>query len=109
MYPANLRRYQTWVDATVVLLACERFRRESGDWPEELDELVPAYLDAISADRYDGGSLKYRRTRETVAVYSVGEDEIDDGGVITEDYWTSHADLGVRLPQSARHVEATGQ
>jgi hypothetical protein len=96
-HPTVLRRYQTWVDATVVVLVCERFRREQGDWPEDLGQLVPAYLEQIPPDRYGGGTLKYRRMDDSVAVYSVGDDGTDDGGAITENYLEEPSDLGVCL------------
>lgn len=97
VYPKPLRRYQTLNESIVVLLGCERFRRANGDWPENLADLAPAYLEQIPPDRYGGGTLKYRRTDDSVAVYSVGYDGTDDGGAITENYLEEPSDLGVRL------------
>ncbi|MFL5515399.1 MAG: hypothetical protein ACJ8DJ_04530, partial [Gemmatimonadales bacterium] len=46
---------------TVVSLAAELYRADHGRWPEELNDLVPAYLPAVPADPYhdDGRPLGY--------------------------------------------------
>ncbi len=61
-------------------LAAERFRLARGRWPETLDELVPAYLDAVPEDPFDGKPLRYRRRPDGFTVYSIGENGRDDGG-----------------------------
>jgi hypothetical protein len=61
-------------------VAAERYRREHGDWPEALADLVPGYLPAVPLDPFDGEPLRYRRTDGGAVIYSVGEDDRDDGG-----------------------------
>ncbi len=48
--------------------------------PESLDNLVPAYMEFVSTDPFEGQSLKYRALETGFVVYSVGEDLTDQGG-----------------------------
>ncbi len=68
-------------DAARLAVALARFRLAHGDWPAALDELVPAFLDARPADRITGGPLRYAVRGDRPAVWSVGADRDDDGGV----------------------------
>jgi hypothetical protein len=62
--------------------AIERFRLANADrLPDRLDELVPDFLPAVLEDPMDGKPLKYRRLDKGYVVYSVGDDDQDDGGV----------------------------
>jgi hypothetical protein len=61
-------------------LAVERFRLEMRRCPESLGELVPAYLEVVLDDPFDGVPLRYRRLDGGYVVYSVGENGVDDGG-----------------------------
>lgn len=67
-------------NATVALLALERFRRNHAKWPEALNDLVPDYLDAVPIDPFDGKPLRYRHTDGKILLYSVGKDGEDDDG-----------------------------
>ncbi len=84
--PALMRTYQleTRCDAhrsvTRTALAAERFRLTQGRLPKTLDELVPAYLDVVPTDPFDGQPLRYRLLEKGFLVYSIGEDNSDDGG-----------------------------
>ncbi len=71
---AQLRTAQTAV-------AIERYRLSNGRLPETLAELVPAYLDAVPKDPFDGRDIRYIKRDAGFVVYSIGEDESDDGGV----------------------------
>ncbi|MEK6257529.1 MAG: hypothetical protein AABP62_02825 [Planctomycetota bacterium] len=71
-----------------VLLAAQVYRRDKGEFPESLDQLVPRYLEAVPLDPCDlnGGRLLYRRDSATNAVvWSVAEDGNDDGGAVESD------------------------
>ena len=61
-------------------LAIERYRLANGKLPENLAELVPAYLDAVPKDPFDGQELRYKRLEKGYVVYSIGQDGSDDGG-----------------------------
>src|SRR5262249_6607017 len=56
------------------------YRRQTGDWPRSLPDLVPNYLSAVPLDPFDAAQLRYRLTAEGAVIYSVGRDGRDDGG-----------------------------
>ncbi|MBC8116231.1 MAG: hypothetical protein H7062_17730 [Candidatus Saccharimonas sp.] len=88
--------------ALEALLAVQAFRREKGEFPESLDQLVPEYLGAVQLDPFDpnGGRLHYRRDTATNAVvWSVGKDGNDDGGTV-DDKTNASADVGFTLKVS---------
>jgi hypothetical protein len=88
MFPAldraaeAFRRKHAHVRCLAAALAAERYRRKHGDWPETLGRLTPDFLAEVPLDPYDGEPLRYRRLADGVVVYSVGRDEVDDGGTI---------------------------
>lgn len=57
-------------------LAVERFDRAHGAPPDTLEQLVPAFLDAVPTDYYTGAPLKYQRTDSGYALKSVGWDRV---------------------------------
>jgi hypothetical protein len=65
------------------LLALEAFNAANGRLPASLDELVPAYLESVPLDPFDGKPLRYSAEKKTV--HSVGEDLVDSGGSSEED------------------------
>jgi len=64
----------------ITTLAVERYRLATGNLPDRLDQLVPKFLDKVPADPFDLRPLRYKRLSKGYIVYSVGEDQIDDGG-----------------------------
>ncbi len=64
--------------ATILALNCELYRRKHGDLPDTLDDLVPDYIKAVPADPFDGKPLRYDKKKKII--YSVGENQKDDGG-----------------------------
>ncbi|MGE5293514.1 MAG: hypothetical protein ACM3VT_01665 [Solirubrobacterales bacterium] len=73
-------RAQADLDLARIALAVERYRLAKGKLPEQLTDLVPAYLDEVPIDPLDGQPLRYRRTEPGYVVYSIGEDAKDNGG-----------------------------
>jgi len=77
--------------AAQVGVAIERYRAAKGELPESLSELVPAYLDSVPKDPFDGAEMRFRRLEKGYVVYSIGEDLSDDGGkeriTGTGEYW----------------------
>jgi hypothetical protein len=57
---------------SIAALAAERFRRESGRWPKDLEELTPKFLPETPLDPFNDQPLGYRPTRDGVVLYSVG-------------------------------------
>ena len=64
-----------------VALAIQRYRLAAGAPPDKLADLVPAYLETVPKDPFDGNELRYRELDAGgFVVYSIGEDLSDDGG-----------------------------
>lgn len=88
-------------------IAARCFLLEQGRLPRSLEELVPAYLEAVPADPFGEGPLKVKPAADGLLIYSLGPDCKDDGGteikggsgrfkgVVQE---TSQGDIVVRLP-----------
>jgi hypothetical protein len=74
-------RHKTNVDATVTILALQRYKADKGSFPDDLQELVTAgYLRELPLDVFSGRPLVYRRKDESFILYSIGDDFEDDGG-----------------------------
>jgi hypothetical protein len=72
-------------------LAIERYRLAHQDQlPAMLQDLVPAYLQAVPADPFDGKPLRYNRLPKGYLLYSIGEDGVDNGGMD----WNSETKTG---------------
>jgi hypothetical protein len=72
------------VAADEALLACalERYRLAHGEYPDKLDALAPEFISGLPHDVIGGEPYKYHRTADSFVLYSVGWNEIDDGGQI---------------------------
>lgn len=71
---------------TQLLMALKAFSLDKGRLPDNLNELVPAYLASVPNDPFDGESIRY--SKEKKIIYSVGKDLIDTGGSEGEDWQT---------------------
>jgi hypothetical protein len=76
----NETRHLAHLRATQTALAVQRYRLTEGRLPQSLDNLVPAYMEVVPTDPFDGQSLKYRTLETGFVVYSIGYDLTDDGG-----------------------------
>ncbi len=72
----NQARLQTAQTA----LAVERYRIATSRLPADLADLVPAYLDGVPEDPFDGRPLRYKTLHAGYLLYSIGRDETDNGG-----------------------------
>jgi hypothetical protein len=71
----------------------ERWRAaHGGALPPSLDALVPQFLAAAPEDPMDGRPLKLRPRQKGFVVYSIGGDEIDNGGLETSRAATGRGD-----------------
>lgn len=61
-------------------VAVERYRIATGRLPVDLSDLVPAYLDIVPEDPFDGRPLRYKTLRAGYLLYSIGRDETDNDG-----------------------------
>jgi hypothetical protein len=73
---------QTAADQAALACALERYRLAKGQFPENLEALVPQFIARLPNDLFSGEPYKYRRTDDgQFTLYSVGWNEKDDGGV----------------------------
>ena len=71
---------QTTLDLAGLACALEKYRIETGSYPDELEMLVPKFVSKIPHDIVTGEPLKYRRDGAEYLLYSVGWNGRDDGG-----------------------------
>ena len=87
--------------ALEILLAVQAYQRDNGQYPVELADIVPTYLDQIPLDDFDrsGGTMRYRRNDDRGAVvWSIGPDGIDGNGDVVSK--TAHPpDIGFVIKQ----------
>jgi hypothetical protein len=66
---------------TVTAIALKRYQLKHGNYPPNLDSLVPEFVSTVPLDPVDGKPLRYRPKADgTFLLYSVGENGRDDGG-----------------------------
>jgi len=74
-------RLKARADASISILAIQRFKADKGILPSKLDELVSnGYLKDLPLDPYSNGTLVYRLNESEFTLYSAGQNFIDDGG-----------------------------
>ncbi len=84
--------------AARIAIAAERYRLVEGRLPEGLEQLVPLYLSEIPIDPFDALPMKFSQNESGIIIYSVGENGVDDGGLVSRDKDHKRAlDCGFRL------------
>jgi hypothetical protein len=79
-------------------LAIERFRlAHTNALPDSVEQLAPTYCKTVLADPFDGKPLRYKTHGASYAVYSIGSDGQDDGGVVWDSNYT-------KVPQDVAFV-----
>lgn len=74
MYLRHALQGSYWVWRTRFMIAAERYRRETGAFPERPEQLMPRYLPASQIDYYIGGPFQYERTENGYVVQITYED-----------------------------------
>ncbi len=90
----DLRRRNIQIDnrnrGATRVLACELafrvFWAETGRLPSSLTDLVPRYLPELPRDPFDQLPMKFKRHLSGYAIYCVGPNGRDDGGVDDKDH-----------------------
>jgi hypothetical protein len=68
----------------ITAIALKRHQLRHATLPKELNELVPEFLPELPRDPVDGKALRYRlNADDTFLLYSIGADNVDDGGDAT--------------------------
>ncbi len=83
--------------ATAAALACERYRRKFGRWPDSLQAIPKDLLPEVPADPYTGGPLLYKVTDDGAVLYATGPDLTDDSGANLDPRGGPGTDVGFRL------------
>ena len=79
-------RVPTDVGAALTMIAIFRYNRDTGRYPQNLDQLVTdGYLKQLPIDSYSDKPLVYKKTEDNFILYSVGPDFKDDDGVSAKD------------------------
>ncbi|MDX1962171.1 MAG: hypothetical protein SFX18_03395 [Pirellulales bacterium] len=79
---ANINnRAQAMRRSCLLLLALDLYRRNNGQYPPQLSDLAPKYLQQVPLDPYNDKDFIYRKVGNGYLCYSVGPDLQDDGGV----------------------------
>lgn len=86
----------------MAILAIERFRRERGQLPDTLDDLVPDYLAAVPEDPCNGYPMRMVKRNGGYAVYGVGSDLVDNVGDVESKEQHSATDDGLFVASSAQ-------
>jgi hypothetical protein len=74
------------IQATIAVIALQRYKEDKGQYPESLNDLIAAgYLKELPIDPWSDKTLVYKKTDTGFTLYSVGPDFKDDGGVPARD------------------------
>ena len=77
----KVMRVEAAKQIVVTAIGLKRYQLKHGNYPPNLDSLVPEFLSVIPTDPVDGKPLNYRLKADgTFLLYSVGENGKDDGG-----------------------------
>jgi hypothetical protein len=87
VFPGIFIRYRmraAELRATAIVIALRQFERTQGRRATDLNDLVPQYFPSVPLDPFDGHPFRYRvREDGKWIVYSVGPNQLDEGGVET--------------------------
>lgn len=84
-------------------IAAQRYRLKHGHWPKVLDDIEQTFRGdsadptAQFTDPFDGKPLRYKVEPTRALIYSIGQDQKDDGGDCDPDAETTPRDLGFYL------------
>jgi hypothetical protein len=87
VFPAISRMFETCAIAEAndacaqTAVAMTRYRLVHGTLPLRLNDLVPAYLDTVPIDPFDGKPLRLIVKSDRSIIYSIGPNGLDNGGV----------------------------
>jgi hypothetical protein len=88
-------------DGTRLMIALERHRLRHGQYPASLAALAPKFIDNVPIDPFTARPFRYRlldaaatNAAEGYILYSIGFDEIDNGGTTAEDPYDAFSPKG---------------
>ena len=72
------------VSSTQLTAALKAHWLENGSYPPLLEALTPKYISVVPTDPFDSEPIRYSKDKKII--YSVGEDGIDSGGSVGDDW-----------------------
>jgi hypothetical protein len=104
-------RYQSGLGATAILLAAERHRCKTGDWPAAIAAIDPGILPSPPVDPYSGQAFRMEHRDGQILIYSIGPNRKDEHGAFDPEQWIKGVpdDVGVGawdVPQRPQPVDA---
>jgi hypothetical protein len=77
----KVMRVEAAKQTVVTAIALKRYQLRHGNYPPDLNSLVPEFASKVPRDPVDGQPLRYRLNADgTFLLYSIGENGKDDGG-----------------------------
>ena len=91
-------RYQTELGATVILIAAERQRRRTGQWPSTIEDIERSILPVAPIDPYSRRPFRMTHRDGQLIVYSIGPNGKDEHGEFDPKRWPNGGkdDVGAR-------------
>ena len=81
----TMARNQTLANEAQIACALERYRLANGKYPDTLAALTPQFIEKLPHDIIGGKPLIYScKDGQTFLLYSIGWNEVDDGGLESE-------------------------
>lgn len=91
------RRIEQRYENLRVAIALARYHSRNSQYPEDLNQLIPEQLHSLPEDLFAEAPLKYLKTETGYILYSIGINQVDDGG---KSYDERKDDLVVKVPSS---------
>jgi hypothetical protein len=91
--------------ATRVAFALMAFRLDHGTFPDQLEKLVPEYIDHVPVDPFSGAPIVYRKRPDGVVIHSAGPNQDDESNIHTFAAPTGpdfSDDITIYLPQELK-------
>src|SRR5262245_6558792 len=80
-------RYRVELAATSILLACERHRLKTGDWPGSIEAIDEDILPDPPVDPFSGQAFRMERRDGQLLIYSIGPNRVDEHCEIDWQQW----------------------
>ena len=63
-----------------IAIELEHHKKTYGEYPKELKQLISIRFEQIPSDPFSGKNFHYKKHNNTYRLYSVGRNQVDDGG-----------------------------
>jgi hypothetical protein len=80
-------RLQSELGATIIVLAAERHRRKTGDWPASIAAIDRAILPNPPSDPFSGQAFRMEHRDGQLLIYSIGPNRRDEHGAYDPKQW----------------------